>query len=313
MSEQNLTVSDRSNGNTLKWILASLLLIAIVVIIVLLSSGNDGSGSGSGEVVASVNGENITKDQLYEEMYIEVGNNMREQMINQLLVNQEAEKANVVVTDAEIDEQFEEQMNEIRQLFNTEEEFNDALAFQGMDQEALERDMVKAITLNLQLRKLLEPEIEITEEQISEYFEGYKNSLVDEGMIRASHILVESEELAQEILQQINDGADFAELAKEHSTDPGSGARGGDLDFFGRGQMVPSFDEAAFSLEEGEVSDIVQSDFGYHIIKVTENPNSWTLEGQKEDIQELLLENEIRNRSQTWVDQVKAGANVEKF
>ena len=94
-----------------------------------------------------------------------------------------------------------------------------------------------------------------------------KDTPKEEEQIRASHILVETEEEAQEVKERLADGEDFAELAIELSTDTGSGANGGDLGWFGRGRMVPEFEEAAFSLRIGEISDPVQSDFGWHIIK----------------------------------------------
>ena len=82
----------------------------------------------------------------------------------------------------------------------------------------------------------------------------------------ASHILVETEEAAQVVITRLEAGEDFAAVAIEVSSDTGSGANGGDLGWFGRGRMVPEFEEAAFNLEIGEISDPIQSDFGWHII-----------------------------------------------
>ncbi len=87
--------------------------------------------------------------------------------------------------------------------------------------------------------------------------------------IRCAHILVEKESLAKEILERIKKGESFAKLAEQYSTD-GSRRRGGDLGFFGKGMMVKPFEEAAFALEKGQVSGLVKTQFGYHIIKRTE-------------------------------------------
>ena len=114
-------------------------------------------------------------------------------------------------------------------------------------------------------------QVELTEEQIGERMA----SIAEKDEVQASHILISSitpdaEEKAQGILQQLRDGADFAELAKEHSDDPGSAVEGGELGFFKRGMMVPEFEEVAFSLEPGETSDLVATSYGFHIIKVTD-------------------------------------------
>ena len=87
--------------------------------------------------------------------------------------------------------------------------------------------------------------------------------------IRASHILVKTEEDAKNLLEEIKNGADFAKLASEHSMCP-SGRDGGDLRFFGRGMMVKPFEEAAFALKKGEVSEPVETQFGWHLIKLTD-------------------------------------------
>ena len=87
--------------------------------------------------------------------------------------------------------------------------------------------------------------------------------------IRASHILVKTEEEAKKLLEEIKNGADFAKLASEHSMCP-SGRDGGDLRFFGRGMMVKPFEDAAFALKKGEVSEPVENQFGWHLIKLTD-------------------------------------------
>ena len=87
--------------------------------------------------------------------------------------------------------------------------------------------------------------------------------------IRASHILVKTEDEAKKILEEIKNGADFAELAKEHSLCP-SKRDGGDLNFFGKGMMVKPFEDAAFALKKGEISEPVETQFGWHLIKLTD-------------------------------------------
>ena len=108
----------------------------------------------------------------------------------------------------------------------------------------------------------------IGESVVRALYDEKVKELTPEEEVEASHILVETEEQAQALADQARDGGDFAKLAAEHSNDPGSKANGGKLGFFGKGQMVKEFDEAAFSLEKGEISKPVKSQFGWHVIKV---------------------------------------------
>ncbi|WP_323015953.1 peptidylprolyl isomerase [Devosia sp.] len=132
----------------------------------------------------------------------------------------------------------------------------------------------------------------VTEEAMRAEYDKFTAGFEPEEERRASHILVEKEEDAKAIKAELEAGADFAALAKEKSIDPGSGAQGGDLGFFSRGMMVPAFEEAAFALTEpGQVSDLVQSNYGWHIIKLTETRMSAppTFEQVAGQIQQQLL------------------------
>jgi peptidyl-prolyl cis-trans isomerase C len=114
----------------------------------------------------------------------------------------------------------------------------------------------------------------VTDEAVRAEYDAFAGTFVPKDEIRASHILVETEEEANTLKAELDGGADFAALAREHSIDPGA-ANGGDLNFFGRGMMVAPFEEAAFGLTEvGAVSAPVQSQFGWHIIKLTEKRQS---------------------------------------
>jgi foldase protein PrsA len=129
------------------------------------------------------------------------------------------------------------------------------------------------------------------------------SSLVEH--VRASHILVETEETGQEVLDRLAEGEDFGALAAEYSTDPGSKDQGGDLGWFPQGMMVPEFEEAAFSLEPGETSGLVQTDFGYHIIQVYE---------KEEREMDPALYAQVQQRGfQTWFAAQKTEASIERL
>ncbi|MEO1719046.1 MAG: peptidylprolyl isomerase [Pseudomonadota bacterium] len=127
--------------------------------------------------------------------------------------------------------------------------------------------------------------------------------------VRASHILVKTEEKANEIFEALAHDGDFAELAQKNSIDPGTKAKGGDLGFFGKGRMVPAFDKAAFALKEGEVSEPVKSQFGWHVIKVTEKRTQQPPPfAQLKDRIKLIL---VRRRATEIIDGYRAKAEID--
>ncbi|MCW8107349.1 SurA N-terminal domain-containing protein [Alteromonas ponticola] len=152
----------------------------------------------------------------------------------------------------------------------------------------------------------LKQDVSVSEDEISNWYEENKGRFVAEEQRRVSHILIEfgedqdkAKQEAQNLLAQIKSGEDFAALAKQHSDDTFSAENGGDLDFISADMMDPAFDKAAFDLKEaGDVSDVVESDFGYHIIKLTElKPEAVTpLEEVRETIKEQLATDKATER-----------------
>src|SRR5699024_5471286 len=161
----------------------------------------------------------------------------------------------------------------------------------GLTKDDLKGDIIQYV----QIEKLVDSRISVTDEEINEYFEENKEKLGQEEQVKASHILVEDEKTAKDLKKQLDDGADFAELAKEHSTDPGSAENGGELGFFGKGKMVKEFEDVAFATKVGEISEPVKSEKGYHIIKVEEKKEAKeaTLEEKKEEIKDTLYRNKV--------------------
>jgi parvulin-like peptidyl-prolyl isomerase len=126
-----------------------------------------------------------------------------------------------------------------------------------------------------------------------------------EEQVLARHILVDTEEEAQEIYQLLQEGADFAELARTRSKDTGSGANGGDLGWFGPGAMVPEFEQAAFGLEVGEISEPVQSEFGYHIIQLIARQELPVTDSQYEQKKQQILED--------WLTAARESADITTY
>jgi peptidyl-prolyl cis-trans isomerase C len=129
-------------------------------------------------------------------------------------------------------------------------------------------DLKKRVVVEAYLKKKVEEQANITDADLQKFYEQNKEKFKTGEQVHASHILVKTEKEAQDILAQIKKGGNFEELAKKHSID-GAAAKGGDLGWFGKGSMIPEFEKVVFGLKEGELSGVVKTQFGYHIIKLT--------------------------------------------
>lgn len=164
------------------------------------------------------------------------------------------------------------------------------------------------VTEQILIQELLSNEIKqnvsVSEEEAKQYYESQKSEFEEPEKLRASHILVATEKEAKDILKQLKKGADFAALAKEKSTCP-SKEQGGDLGFFTRGKMVKEFEDVAFSLETGKISDVVKTQFGYHIIRVEEKQpaGAKSYDEVKDSLKQILA---IRKQQQTVNDMVQS-------
>ncbi|ETT49467.1 peptidylprolyl isomerase [Paenibacillus odorifer] len=289
------TAAPRSNK---AWMIASIVLAAALIIVLVVQKDD------SKKAVATVNGTKITKEQLYDKLIEAGGESTLQSMITTELVDQEAKKANVTVTDEDINTELED----LKAQFGGEAAFNAALSQSSMTVD----DLKKQMPLQVKLRKILEPQVTVTDDEIKEYYDTNKATFSEEEQVRASHILVETKEEADAILKQLKEGADFATLAKEKSSDTGSKDNGGDLDFFKRGDMVAEFSDVAFKLKVGETSDAVKSDYGYHIIKVTDHKDAkdYTLEEKKDEIRKTLVSQKVSTLSSTWLSETTEKAKI---
>ncbi|WP_138466454.1 peptidylprolyl isomerase [Poseidonocella sp. HB161398] len=149
----------------------------------------------------------------------------------------------------------------------------------------------------------------VTDEALQELYDATYANAEPSREYHAAHILVETEEEAQAIVDQLNDGADFAELAKEKSTGP-SGPNGGDLGWFGAGMMVPEFEQAVTELEPGTISAPVQTQFGWHVIKLEETRLSDA--PALDDVRDELTQTLQRKAVEAKIDQLTDGAEIER-
>lgn len=157
------------------------------------------------------------------------------------------------------------------ELINQELYYIDAIHNKYEQEEAFKKELeviIESTLKNYAINKVLN-KATVTDEDVKAYYESHQDHFYTKEEISASHILVDNEDKANDIRKQILDGKSFEELAKEYSSCP-SKENGGNLGKFGRGQMVPEFELAAFNLKEGEVSKPVKTQFGYHIIRLDE-------------------------------------------
>lgn len=221
------------------------------------------------EVVVSTSVGDITQEEFYNSMKDIAGDQLLQQVVVEQILNDKYK-----VTDEEI----EEELAGVKEQYG--ESYEAVLAQSNLTEESLKTN----IRFTLLQEKALK-DVEVTDEEIEKYYNQASQEL------NARHILVEDEETAKEIKAKLDAGEDFAELAKEFSTDPGSGAKGGDLGWFTVGMMVPEFNDAAYALKVDEISEPVQSEHGFHIIQVTEKrdvKDYGKLEDKKEEIRESI-------------------------
>jgi foldase protein PrsA len=251
--------------NMRRYLLALTILLGILI---LTACNNNNAENADSEVVVESEAGSITKDELYEAMKERYGEQVLRELVYGKVLSEKYE-----VTDEEV----QKEIDTLKQEYG--DQFPMVLQQSGFKSE---EQLKKTMRVGLLQEKLAMKDIEVTDEEVQEHYDALKPE------IQASHILVADEETANEVKQKLDEGADFEELVEEYSTDTGTVATGGDLGFFGTGVMDPAFEEAAYALEVGEVSGPVQSQFGFHIIKLTDKKELDPLEEMKEKIVEEL-------------------------
>lgn len=255
--------------------------------------------------IAIVNGEKISKDAYKAEMSFygsmlasrqNLKNSIVQMMVQDKLIADDMKANKIEISDKEVNDAF---LNSVKQ-FGGQEQFDKMLDDYNMDVEKF-KETVKKDLMYKKHREWFEKEHPVTEEEIKQYYEDNKDQFAKRD---ASHILVADEKTAKEVKDKLDKGADFAALAKEYSKDTANAANGGELGTFSRGQMVKEFEDAAFSLKEGEISGPVKTQFGYHIIKVNKIADS--IEDNKEAITKALNDKKYSD----YIKELNKKANV---
>lgn len=280
------------------------------------------SDTSADPVVVTVNDEEIRRSDLIRQMNLMAQQGMRvnpqqvlDQSIAERLLAQAAVETGHVAAASAVQETYESIVAQV----GGEATLEMHLANTGSTLEELKKDLERQLNIQAVVDWKTADRISVPDASVEAYYSDNPQSFE---RVQARHILIRSapddppEERAEarrrieQIAERLKAGEDFAEVAREESEDPGSAAEGGDLGEFGRGRMVPAFEEAAFRLESGSTSDIVESQFGYHIIQVQEHQTT-PLE-EVEDRLRSALENQQRQEIiRNWLKELEEKASID--
>ena len=226
------------------------------------------------------NTQSLPEEVIISQFMKDIRENALTALIKEELLKEQVKDVNIVISNEEADEFFKKRLKQE----NVElEKFLKVLEASDIDYQDILDDAKKELTYVKYIVSKMDESDKGTEEDARKLYDENLASFTEPEQIRASHILIrasiddsndikqKAKEKIDDLLRQVKEGADFAELAKANSEDDYSATKGGDLDYFDKRTMVPEFSQAAFALEPNNVSDVVQTDFGYHIIKVTDH------------------------------------------
>ncbi|MFZ0035374.1 MAG: peptidylprolyl isomerase [Sedimentisphaerales bacterium] len=249
-----------------------------------------------------------------------------EKVIVEQLLDEKVKAANITVTDEEVTNQIKEIASQQQPPLSMED-FKALIEAYGQSFDDVKSRIRKGLTYQKLMGTQWAGKINVTEDDAKKFYSENKSKFENPEQVKASHILIKphttdpnadpnqaraaAKAKAEDLLKQVKAGADFAELARANSDCPSS-KQGGDLGYFGKGQMVPAFEEAAFALKPGQVSDVVETQFGYHIIKLTDHkdPNVTPFEKAKDDIVKMLTQSKQADFADEYIKSLKANAKI---
>lgn len=314
--------------------------IAVIAAALALLSGAVGRVPAAEEKVATVNGVAINGSDLNREMGIyfqrtgrpagtvpedqqaQIKADILDGLIEQELLYQESRKLGIQIAGTAVDDQ----LADIKKRYPDEAAFAQALQSMQLSENEVKRQIERGLAIREVIEQKVAGGMTIEETESRAFYDAHPEIFLQPPQVKASHILIKvdptagAEEKAaarkklEDIRRQAAGGADFAELAKQYSEGP-SGERGGDLGYFQRGQMVKSFEDAAFTLDANQVSGIVETQFGYHLIKVTDKKPEKTLtyEEVKDRLAEKLKQEKVEKEARLYIDNLKKNAKIEKL
>jgi peptidyl-prolyl cis-trans isomerase C len=288
--------------------------------------------------VAIVNGKEISREALNRELTLvtqrlksqgqQIGKaqldkmqgNVLDNMIDRELLYQDALKNGIKADDQAINAQ----LDKMKKNFPGDAEYQKALEMMNTSEADLKANIAQSMVIQQLIESKITPKIQITDAQIKEFYDTHPELFQTPEQVKASHILIKADPSASEedkakarkkigeVQEKLKKGEKFDDLAKEYSEGP-SNTKGGDLGYFSQGQMVKPFEDAAFSMKKGEVSDIVVTRFGYHLIQVNDKkPESTTgYDEVKAKIGDHLKQEKMIESVNAYIEKIKADAKIQ--
>jgi len=309
------------------------------------AGAGDGGGAappaGGAKLVARVNGTEIPQGMLEQalELYVAqrpqsvppptpeqrlaLRRDLVEALINQEILLQKAAGAGIEAPAQELDRRVQT----LQARYGSREEMEKALQAAGMNVEQVRGLLERNLRIDGYMERQVRSGIRISDADVEAYYRAHPEEMKRPETVRASHILIRADEggagdpqrqaaraRAEGLLARARGGEDFAALARQHSGD-GSASRGGELGYIARGGLPPSFERAAFALKAGGLSGVVETPFGYHIIKVTDRRPAGVmrLEEAREPLRRKLEADEAGKRSQALLESLRAESKIERF
>lgn len=319
-----------------------ILFIPLVVVSLISSLLIQGCGSKDPNspkfVVAEGKGVKVTRKQLDEaekqflsmrgwdkaQIPAQALTGIQKEIAQQLVMKELLLKKAGSVDKKKIDKEVDEQIQSIAKGMGGEKEMESKLKEQGLDLSSLKKDMEEQFIIRQYIEKTIPLPADPTQDQIKAFYDANLDRFNRPEVVRASHILIRTPEGADEkvkaekkkeaeaALARVKKGEDFAAVSTDVSDDPGSAAQGGDLGFFGKGQMVPEFDKVAFSTKTGDMSNVFETPYGYHFLKVTDKKSAGTvsLEEATPQIKDFLINSERAKELQKFLENMEKDSDV---
>lgn len=288
------------------------------------------------EIVAKVNGEEIKAIELRRAKKVimsgqpgmqippdrqkEFDQQSLSQLVSAELLYQAGQKLNI----KDLDKQIDAKLAQSKSRFGNEQDFAKAMKELEMDEKELREYTRRDLIISNFIEQTIVPKITVSEEESKKFYDQNPDKFNRGETVKASHILIgvdpkasdeekkKAREKAEKLRKDLAGGADFVALAKDNSTCPSS-QQGGDLGYFGKGQMVPPFEQAALALKTGEISDVVETQFGYHIIKVTDKKGAETVafKDVHPRIEDFLKRQKVSAAVNDFLTETKKSAKIE--